>query len=100
MCSSDLDKANGPAVINSLRQQISGIVPITPHDSKEGRAQAVTPLFEAGNIYVPLGKAGDDYIEELVSFPNGVNDDQVDQTTQYLSRYIGKKQTPRVGVIL
>lgn len=94
------DKANGPAVINSLRQQISGIVPITPHDSKEGRAQAVTPLFEAGNIYVPLGKAGDDYIEELVSFPNGVNDDQVDQTTQYLSRYIGKKQTPRVGVIL
>jgi len=94
------DKANGPAVISSLRQQIGGIIPITPHDSKIGRAQAVSPLFEAGNIYVPLGKAGDDYIEELVAFPNGANDDQVDQTTQYLSRHIGKKQNgPRVGVI-
>lgn len=93
------DKANGPAVISALRQQIPGIVAVTPHDSKEGRAQAVTPLFEAGNIYIPLGKAGDDYIEELVAFPNGANDDQVDQTTQYLSRYIKKKQTPRVGVI-
>ena len=93
------DKANGPAVISALRQQISGIVPITPHDSKEGRAQAVTPLFEAGNIYVPFGKAGDDYIEELVAFPNGANDDQVDQTTQYLSRHIVKKQAPRVGAI-
>lgn len=93
------DKANGPAIISSLRQKISGIIPITPHDSKEGRARAVTPFFEAGNVYVPLGKAGDDYIEELVTFPNGAHDDQVDQTSQYLSRYIGKKQTPHVGVI-
>lgn len=93
------DKANGPAVISSLRQQIAGIVPVTPRDSKEGRAQAVTPLFEAGNIFVPFGKAGDDYIEELVAFPNGANDDQVDQTTQYLSRHITKKQVPRIGAI-
>lgn len=93
------DKANGPAVISMLKQQIAGIVPVTPHDSKVGRAQAVTPLFEAGNIYVPLGKAGDDYIEELVAFPNGANDDQVDQTTQYLSRHIVKTKAPRVGVI-
>lgn len=94
------DKANGPAVISSLRQQVSGIIPVTPHDSKVGRAQAVSPLFEAGNIYVPLGAAGDDYIEELVAFPNGANDDQVDQTTQYLSRHIGRKKNgPRVGAI-
>ncbi|MCM1237739.1 MAG: phage terminase large subunit [Ruminococcus flavefaciens] len=93
------DKANGPAVIASLRQQIQGIIPITPHDSKEGRAQAVTPLFEAGNVYVPFGVAGDDYIEELVAFPNGANDDQVDQTTQYLARHLVRKDKPRVCAI-
>lgn len=93
------DKANGPAVIASLRQQIGGIIAVTPHDSKVGRAQAVSPLIEAGNVYVPLGKAGDDFIEELVAFPYGVNDDQVDQATQYLSRHIKKRQAPGVGVI-
>ena len=93
------DKANGPAVISSLSQKLSGIIPVTPHDSKEGRAQAVTPLFEAGNIFIPFGTAGDDYIEELVSFPNGANDDQVDQTTQYLGRHLKSKSTPRIGAI-
>ena len=93
------DKANGPAVISSLRSALSGIIPVTPHDSKEGRAQAVTPLFEAGNVFVPFGAAGDDYIEELVSFPNGANDDQVDQTTQYLGRYIKPQSAPRIGAI-
>ncbi len=93
------DKANGPAVISSLRQKLSGIISVTPHDSKEGRAQAVTPLFEAGNVFVPFGAAGDDYIEELVSFPNGANDDQVDQTTQYLGRYIKPQSAPRIGAI-
>ena len=93
------DKANGPAVISALRDKISGIIPITPHDSKEGRAQAVTPLFEAGNVYVPMGAAGDDYVEELVAFPNGAHDDQVDQTTQYLSRHIRTKAAPRIGAL-
>ena len=93
------DKANGPAVISALRNKISGIIPVTPKDSKEGRAQAVTPLFEAGNIYVPFGAAGDDYIEELVAFPNGAHDDQVDQTTQYLSRHINVTPKPRIGAI-
>lgn len=93
------DKANGPAVMSALRQKIHGIIPITPHDSKQGRAQAVSPLFEAGNVYVPLGAAGDEYIEELVAFPNGAHDDQVDQTTQYLNWKAKQSQAPRIGVI-
>lgn len=93
------DKANGPAVMSVLRQKIHGIISITPHDSKQGRAQAVSPMFEAGNVYVPLGAAGDDYIEELVAFPNGANDDQVDMTTQYLNWKARQSNAPRVGVI-
>ena len=42
------DKANGPAVIQSLRDHISGIIARTPTDSKLGRLNSVSPLFEAG----------------------------------------------------
>jgi predicted phage terminase large subunit-like protein len=89
------EKANGAAIISQLRNRISGLIAINPKESKEARASAATPFFEAGNVYIPMGVAGDRYIEELVSFPNGKNDDQVDQTSQYLARFIVQR---RVGV--
>ena len=81
------DKANGSAVIEMLRKNISGIVPVTPHGGKEVRAQAVVPLFEAGNVYVPhpLYQAWvDEFVDELLTFPNGAHDDEVDSCTQAL----------------
>lgn len=91
------DKANGPAIINSLRSKLPGIIPITPKDSKQGRAYAVSPMIEAGNVYVPLGKAGDDFIDECVAFPFGAHDDQVDQMTQYLAQFIVNRAPARAG---
>ena len=83
------DKANGPAIISALRNKISGIVPFTPQGSKEARAFAVSPLFEAGNVYIPKQDAEHpwvrDYIDELVSFPSAPHDDRVDSTTQALN---------------
>ena len=38
------DKANGPAIITTLKQKVSGIIPITPKESKVARAYAVTPF--------------------------------------------------------
>ncbi len=82
------DKANGPAVISALGSEISGIVPYTPRGSKTARAYAVSPLFEAGNVYLPPMDAEHpwvrEYIDELLSFPNGEHDDRVDATTQAL----------------
>lgn len=83
------DKANGPAIISTLRKEISGIVPISPKGSKEARAHAVSPDIEAGNVYLPSPKRApwiQDYIEEWAAFPNGATDDQVDATTQALDR--------------
>lgn len=83
------DKANGPAVISSLKNDIQGIIPITPKDSKIARVSAVSPLFEAGNVFIPsmeIAPWSDEYKEELVSFPRGTWDDQVDMTTQYLNK--------------
>ena len=93
------NKANGPAVISALRKEIAGIVPVSPQESKTARANAVTPFFEAGNIHVPLGKAGDDYIEELCAFPTGAHDDMVDMTSQYLKTQINAIPTARIRAV-
>jgi len=84
------DKANGPAVIDALKHEVSGIVPVEPDGSKEARAHAVTALFEAGNVLLPdrsLASWVDEYRLELTRFPSGAHDDQVDATTQAL-RYL------------
>lgn len=85
-------KANGPAIIDSLKTKISGIIPYTPDTSKEARANAIAPQFEAGNIFIPhpdIASWAFDFIEELVRFPFGKNDDFVDSCTQYLLRNSG-----------
>ena len=82
------DKANGPAIIASLRREISGIVAITPVGSKVSRANAVTGIVEAGNVFLPrFSPFTDEFIEEFASFPNGVHDDLVDACTQFLNKY-------------
>jgi predicted phage terminase large subunit-like protein len=82
------DKANGTAVIDTLRQEVPGMIPWSPgQDSKEGRARAVSPTVEAGNVYLPaLAEWLPDYLGEMRSFPNGTNDDQVDMTSMALLR--------------
>jgi predicted phage terminase large subunit-like protein len=47
------DKANGPAVISMLGRTVPGIVPEEPQGGKEARAAAVSPLVEAGNVWLP-----------------------------------------------
>ena len=81
------DKANGTAIIDTLRREISGIIPVDPKGSKIARAEAVSPQFEAGNVYLPENKSfTGDVVEELVKFPNAKHDDIVDATSQALSR--------------
>lgn len=83
------DKANGPAVIDFLKQTVFGILPIEPDGSKLARAHAVTSVWEAKNIWLPHPdwcpwvKA---LVGELTSFPAAKHDDQVDALTQALRR--------------
>lgn len=83
------DAANGPAIIDSLREVVPGLVAVTPDGSKEARARAVAPLVEAGNVYVPAPDRQQwvaSFIDECASFPRGTNDDQVDAMSQALRR--------------
>jgi predicted phage terminase large subunit-like protein len=91
-CSAKLieDKANGSAVMQMLSREISGILPVNPEGGKVARAMAVSPLIEAGNVYLPhpeLAPWVNDFIEECAAFPNGAHDDQVDAMTQILIRW-------------
>lgn len=93
------DKANGPAIINTLKQRVSGIVPITPRDSKVGRANAVTPFFEAGNVHYVNGIPHlNDAIEELIAFPNSKHDDTTDATTQALNYFAERPNASVIGM--
>lgn len=84
------DKANGPAVIDTLTKVIAGIIPIEPDGSKLARAHAITHVWEGHNVYIPdpkIHKWVTDLTNELTSFPASANDDQVDALTQAL-RYL------------
>jgi len=85
------NKANGAAAIDTLKGEISGIIPINPSKSKEVRLNAVSPLFEAGNVHIPSNASWtSDYTFELTSFGSAPHDDMVDATTQALTRLTGK----------
>lgn len=81
------DKANGPAVIDSLKSTVSGLIPIEPDGSKIARAHACTAEWEAGNVWLPHEDIAPwivATVEEITTFPFAGNDDVVDAMTQAL----------------
>ncbi len=81
------DRADGQSLIQELRNTTAlPIIPVKVDSDKQTRAQAVTPLMEAGKIFLPESAPWlSDYIEEMACFPNGIHDDLVDATTQALN---------------
>jgi predicted phage terminase large subunit-like protein len=79
------DKANGPAAIAMLKSKTS-ILAINPQGGKFSRASAISPLVEAGNVFLPeRSRWGSAFVEEFAAFPNAAHDDQVDALSQGLS---------------
>jgi predicted phage terminase large subunit-like protein len=86
------DKANGTAIIDTLKSKIPGIVAITPTESKYARANAVAPVVEAGNVFLPESEIAlfdpEALIDEAAAFPNSAHDDLVDATSQGLAQML------------
>lgn len=78
------DKANGPAVIETLRDRILGLLPIEPRGSKFARAMACAPQIEAGNVWLPSDPWADEVIDAFAEIPTGDNWDDVDAASQAL----------------
>lgn len=82
------EKAAGARAIEFLRaQRIGNVLPVNPGTaSKTQRAGWVSPVVEAGNLYLPRDGLPwvAPFIDELLAFPFAANDDQVDALTQAL----------------
>lgn len=86
------DKANGSAIIQSLRQEIMGIIPVEPKGGKEARVEAVSDIVEAGNVYLPKDKKFTwEFVDQCAEFPNGKHDDMVDCMSQCLVRIMHQR---------
>jgi predicted phage terminase large subunit-like protein len=86
-------KANGEAIINSVKDVFDAIYPYSPTEGKMTRAASVSPQIEAGNVYLPdplvfreAQKWVSGFVEEWASAPSCVHDDQIDFLTQALIR--------------
>jgi predicted phage terminase large subunit-like protein len=85
------NKAHGPGVIDVLEDELPGIIPYEPKGSKETRLVAVSGLIEAGDVYIPDESQAtwtEDYLQELTTFPNSAQSDQVDTTTMALDNLV------------
>ena len=82
------DAASGQSVVQDLRRSTKlPVIPVRPEGSKENRADAIAPLFEAGKVVLPAHAAWlEDWIAEHIAFPAGAHDDQVDTTSLALGR--------------
>ena len=68
-----------------------------PTGSKEARADPVASQMEVGNVRVVRGDWNRDFIDELMTFPNGLHDDQVDALSGAFSRLTVPRNTMSVG---
>jgi predicted phage terminase large subunit-like protein len=88
------DKANGTAVIAELEGSYPRIIAVEPEGGKEARLHASTPDMEAGDVVLPDARIApwiEAYVSELCAFPNALNSDQCDATSQYLIWARGRK---------
>lgn len=115
------DKANGPAVISTLKREIPGMIPIAAEVSKEARWAAASPYVESGNCFLPskapaerwartLREAArtvarswldvedasdkwvEEFVDELAGVPTARNDDQADAAAQAINRMVDVKK--------
>jgi hypothetical protein len=57
----------------------------SPRGSKQHRFESATLMIAKGQVFLPNSAPWlETYLKELLSFPNGKYDDQVDSTSQFL----------------
>jgi len=81
------DKASGTSLIQDLQEdgEVRPIA-ITPEADKATRMFTRTDIISAGYIWLPDAATWlDDFKREILQFPRGKHDDQVDSFSQYLN---------------
>lgn len=83
------DRGNGTSLIQTMRRfSTHPVISINPQNygDKEFRFDLVTPMIQSGKVYLPeKGSWVEDYLYEILAFPDGTYRDQVDATSQLLN---------------
>jgi predicted phage terminase large subunit-like protein len=81
------DRASGQSLIQEIKAETRlPILPVKVDRDKVSRATAITPLIEAGPVYLPrLASWLPDFLDEVSSFPAAPHDDMVDALSQALN---------------
>ena len=85
-------KASGLPLSQELRRTGIPVVNYSPGgrnraQDKVARANAVSPVFEAGFVWAPDEDWAVEVVEEMAEFPYGENDDLVDSAVQAVMRF-------------
>lgn len=80
------DKSSGQSLIQELRKNtLLPLFPVRVESDKIARAYSVTPIIEAGRVFLPNNAPWiHDFLETLTTFPKSEHDDDVDAFTQVL----------------
>ena len=81
------DKGSGTQLIQDLRYEKTGVRPIAimPDADKVTRMSNQSAHIEAGQVFLPESAPWlDEFKAEIMAFPNGKFDDQVDSLSQFL----------------
>ena len=77
------DKANGPAVVERLKKNLTAVIAVNPQGGKLSRLVAVSPEFEAGDWYVSRNAPwSGSFVDQITNFPSAPNDDMCDAMSQ------------------
>ncbi|MBC7770680.1 MAG: phage terminase large subunit [Phycisphaerales bacterium] len=96
------DAAAGAQIIQALKSQSAAphAIAIKPEGDKFMRLDGQSHKFEAGDVLLPEAGAWlGDFEAELLAFPKGRYDDQVDAVSQYL-RWADQRRTVRYGRVV
>jgi predicted phage terminase large subunit-like protein len=91
------DRASGTQLIQELvNEGVHAIQKYEPTTDKITRMNTVTSTIENGFAHLPDEATWlDEYVHELISFPNGKYDDQADSTSQALDWFKQKNMSPK-----
>lgn len=95
------NKGTGQSLYQELKNIGIPVVKINPAKlgDKEFRFEQCTPFIESGKVKVPHSASwADDFVEELVTFPAAMHDDQVDATSQLLNWHLERTVRVRRGI--
>jgi phage terminase large subunit len=90
-------KASGKSIAQQLRRETTlNIIELdAPKEDKTTRLNACASVIEGRRVFLIKGNWNDNLLNEVVRFPNGLHDDQVDNLSAVVNKYVINKHGRR-----